>query len=153
MAMRPAPRCAERAMSFTVSFPTRHTDTYAGTGFVHAGVLLALTELAYAAFERAAGVEKPAHIVAVQVRTRAEYQAPLQWQDGATIEVTTQAATARGFTQAFAVRSGRNDRLVARIEHDWVWLDTDSGHAVPLPEGAQAAFLALNDGPPAATAS
>jgi len=135
-------------MPFTVSFPTRHTDTYAATGFVHAGVLLALTELAYAAFERAAGVQKPGHVVAVQVRTRAEYLAPLPWQDGATIEVTTQAASARGFTQAFAIRSARSDRLMARIEHDWVWLDTATGHAVPLPEEAQAAFLALNESPP-----
>ena len=135
-------------MPFSVSFPTRHTDTYAATGFVHAGVLLALTELAYAAFERAAGVAKPAHVVAVQVRTRAEYQAPLPWQDGATIEVTTLACTERGFTQAFALRSARSDRLVARIEHDWVWLDTSSGRAAPLPEEAQAAFLALSEQPP-----
>src|SRR5215210_1031573 len=97
-------RPSRDGMAFTVSIPTRHTDTYAATGFVHAGVLLALTELAYAAFERAAGVEKPGQVVAVQVRTRAEYQAPLPWQDGARIEVTTQAATARGFTQTFAIR-------------------------------------------------
>ena len=132
-------------MPFRVSFPTRHTDTYASTGFVHAGVLLALTELAYAAYERAAGVEKPAHVVAVQVRTRAEYQAPLPWQDGATVEVTTPAASARGFTQPVALRSAQSDRLVARIEHDWVWLDTAAGRAVTLPESAQAAFLALSE--------
>ena len=132
-------------MPFRVSFPTRHTDTYAATGFVHAGVLLALTELAYAAYERAAGVEKPAHVVAVQVRTRADYLSPLPWQDGAAVEVTTQAASDRGFTQLFALRSSRTDRLVARIEHDWVWLDTTTGRAVPVPENVQAAFLALNE--------
>ena len=66
-------------MPFRVQFPTRHTDTYAATGFVHAGVLLALTELAYAAFERAAGLSKPPHIVSVEVRTRAEYRTPLPW--------------------------------------------------------------------------
>lgn len=131
-------------MAFTARFETRHTDTYAATGFVHAGVLLALTELAYAAYERAAGVEKPAHIVAVEVRTRAEYVAPLPWQDGAVVEVITLAAGERGFTQAFAVRSARTDRLVARIEHDWVWLDTTTGRAVPLPAEVQAAFLRLS---------
>ncbi len=130
-------------MAFTVRFETRHTDTYAATGFVHAGVLLALTELAYAAYERAAGVEKPAHLVAVEVRTRAEYHAPLPWQDGAVVEVATLAATDRGFTQSFAVRSARTDRLVARFEHDWVWLDTSAARAVPLPPAVQAAFLRL----------
>ena len=107
-------------MPFTYRAGTRHTDTYAATGFVHAGVLLALTELAYAAYERAAGITKPGHVVAVQVHTRAEYQAPLPWQDGALIEVVTPSASARGFTQSFSVRSARTDRLVARIEHDWV---------------------------------
>jgi acyl-CoA thioesterase FadM len=134
-------------MAFTTRFETRHTDTYAATGFVHAGVLLALTELAYAAYERAAGVEKPAHIVAVEVRTRAEYMTPLPWQDGAVVEVTTLAATDRGFTQSFTVRSARTDRLVARVEHDWVWLDTTVGRAVPLPAAVQAALLRLA-GPP-----
>ena len=134
-------------MPFSISLPTRHTDTYAGTGFVHAGVLLALTELAYAAYERTAGVSKPGHVVAVQVRTRAEYHAPLP-QEGATIEVTTLACTERGFSQAFTLRSAQSDRLVARIEHDWVWLDTSSGRAAPLPEEAQEAFLALNERQP-----
>ncbi len=132
-------------MAFTLRCETRHTDTFAATGFVHAGVLLALTELAYAAAERAAGIVKPVHIVAVQVRTRAEYVAPLPWQDGAVVEVTTLAATDRGFTQAFALRSARTDRLVARIEHDWVWMDTAAGRRVTLPEDARTAFLALND--------
>ena len=140
-------------MAYVQHCETRHTDTYAGTGFVHAGVLLAFTELAYAGYERAAGVSKPAHVVAVPVRTRAEYQAPLPWQDGAVVEATTATATARGFTQHFTVRSARTDRLAARIEHDWVWLDTATGRAVPFPEEAQAAFLALNDRPGGTPAS
>ena len=132
-------------MPFTHHAATRHTDTYAATGFVHAGVLLALTELAYAAYETAAGVAKPAHIVAVQTRTRAEYLSPLPWRDNAVIEVTTTEANERGFAQTFAIRSARTDRLVARIEHEWTWLDTASGRAVPFPEEARGAYLALND--------
>lgn len=137
-------------MPFQLSLPTRHTDTYAATGFVHAGVLLALTELAYAAYETAAGVGKPMHIVAVQQRSRAEYRTPLHWKDGAIVEVTTEGVAEDGFTQTFAIRSARTDRLVARIEHDWVWLDTANGRAAPIPEEVQVAFLALNDSPPAA---
>lgn len=135
-------------MAFTHHCETRHTDTYAATGFVHAGVLLAFTELAYAAYERTSGVSKPSHVVAVPVRTRAEYLSPLPWPDGAVVEVTTPNATARGFTQSFTIRSARTDRTVARIEHDWVWLDTASGRAVPFPEQAQAAFITLSTGGP-----
>src|SRR4051794_19533094 len=134
-------------MHFTIRCETRHTDTYAATGFVHAGVLLAFTELAYAGYERAAGVSKPAQVVAVPVRTRAEYLAPLPWQDGAVVEVITAAVSGRGFTQQFALRSARSDRLAARIEHDWVWLDTASGRAAPFPDDAQAAFLSLSERP------
>jgi acyl-CoA thioesterase FadM len=125
-------------LTFRVRFPTRHTDTYAATGFVHAGVLLALTELAYAEYERAAGLSKPSHVVAVEVRTRAEYRTPLPWQDGVVIEVTTLATHGNGFTQSFTLRSGRTDRVVAQIEHDWVWLDTASGRALLLDAETQA---------------
>jgi acyl-CoA thioesterase FadM len=124
-------------MPFSITFPTRHTDTFAATGFVHAGVLLALTELAYAAFERAAGLSKPSHVVCVQIRTRAEYRSPLPWQDGATIEVTTLTVSAQGFTQLFTIRSAQSDRLIARIEHDWVWMDTNAGRALALDEDVQ----------------
>jgi acyl-CoA thioesterase FadM len=133
-------------MPFTFHCETRHTDTYAATGFVHAGVMLAFTELAYAACERAGGFAKPSHIVAVPVRTRAEYLSPLPWQHGAAIEVNTLEASERGFTQSFTLRSASTDRIVARIEHDWVWLDTTTGRAVPLPHEAQVALLGLNDG-------
>lgn len=128
-------------MTFAVRFPTRHTDTFAATGFVHAGVLLALTELAYSAYEQAAGLEKPAHIVAVERRTRAEYHQPLPWRDGVVVEVSTLAVAAAGFTQAFVLRSARTDRLVARIEHDWVWLNTATGRPVPLDDAMQARLL------------
>jgi acyl-CoA thioesterase FadM len=128
-------------LPFRVQFQTRHTDTYAATGFVHAGVLLALTELAYAAFERAAGLSKPPHIVSVEVRTRAEYRTPLPWQDGVVIEVQTLAAHESGFTQSFTLRNAATDRRVASIEHDWVWLDTSTGRAVPLDTDVQSALL------------
>lgn len=134
-------------MPFTVAFPTRHTDTFAATGFVHAGVLLALTELAYAAFEAAAGVQKPETVVAVQVRTSAEYLRPLPWRDGATLAVRCLVLEDRGFTQAYEVCSTASGRLVARIEHDWVWLDTGTGRAVPLDAETQERFAALSTTP------
>jgi acyl-CoA thioesterase FadM len=129
-------------MAFHVTFPTRHTDTFAATGFVHAGVLLALTELAYAAFEEVAGVRKPEQVVAVELRTRAEYLRPLPWREGAELVVRCLSIESQGLTQAYEVRSAVSGRLVARIEHDWVWLDITTGRAVPLDEGVRERFAA-----------
>jgi hypothetical protein len=59
-------------VSFTLTAPTRHAATCAARGFVHADVLLALTEPAYAASKQRAGSSKPAGIVCTETRTRAE---------------------------------------------------------------------------------
>lgn len=124
-------------MAFEITYPTRHTDTFAATGFVHAGVLLALTELAYAAFEQHCGVSKPGHVVAMQRSTEAHYRAPLRWQEDVAIRVRTTKADARGFEQEFEVRSAADGRTVATFTHRWVWVDTTTGERVPLPEDAQ----------------
>lgn len=129
-------------MPFRITLPTRHTDAYAATGFVHAGVLLALTEMAYAAFEAHCDVSKPAQVVAVQRSTEAVYHAPLSWPDGATIEVRTTSADDRGFEQEFRVLSAVSNAPVATISHRWAWLDTTSGRSVPIPEDVQRRFLA-----------
>jgi len=109
-------------MAFSVAFPTRHTDTFAGTAFVHAGVILGLTELAYAAFEQHCGINKSANLIAVQRETRAVYHAPLRWEEGASIEVTTTNASERGFSQEFSVRSSslaRRSRRSFTTGHGW----------------------------------
>ena len=132
----------DRGVAFSASFPTRHTDVFASTGFVHAGVLLALTELAYAQFERHCAVTKPEHIVAVQRATHAVYSMPLRWQEGVTIEVSTTEADDRGFTQEFIVLSKATGSLVARFVHTWVWLDVNTGRRVDLPAEVQRRLLA-----------
>jgi acyl-CoA thioesterase FadM len=129
-------------MAFRVSFPTRHTDTYADSGFVHAGVLLALTELAYAAFETHCGVEKPDGVLAVPREMTVTYHRPLPWQEGCAVEVETVEAGAQGFSQDFALSSDTTDVRVATLRHDWVWLDLAAGRAVPIPESVQAKYLA-----------
>ena len=126
---------------FRASFATRHTDTFAATGFVHAGILLGLTELAYAGFEQHCGITKPAHVVAVQTATEARYASPLRWQEGAEIEVATTSANARTFRQEFRVSSAADGRLIATIAHDWVWLDTTTGRAAAIPDDVQERFL------------
>lgn len=125
-------------MTFQITIPTRHTDTFAATGFVHAGVLLALTELAYAAFEKERGLSKPDHVYSVQRETRAVYHSPLRWKDGATIEVETVEVRERGFTQEFTLRSAESGALIAVIAHQWAWMDTKSGHALNLSDDDRA---------------
>lgn len=120
-------------MSFTVSFPTRHTDSYAATGFVHGGVLFALTEMAYAAFEEHCAYSKPDTTVAVQRESRVQWRSPLPWHEGATIEVVTTEAEPRGFTQEMHVTSTATGRTIADFVHHWVWLDTTTGQRVDIP--------------------
>jgi acyl-CoA thioesterase FadM len=129
-------------MPFEITFPTRHTDAFAATGFVHAGVLLAATEIAYAAFEKHCGIAKPDHVYAVQRGSEATYLAPLRWQENAIVSVTTLAASDRGFDQEFVISSAADGRRIASIVHHWVWLDTEIGKRVPLPEEAQQKLLA-----------
>jgi acyl-CoA thioesterase FadM len=127
---------------FEITFPTRHTDAFAGTGFVHAGVLLALTEMAYAAFEEHCGIAKPGHVYAVQRATEARYAAPLGWKDGATVRVRTIAANERGFDQEFEIVAASDGRRVALFVHHWVWLDTQAGKRLPLTAEVQRQLLA-----------
>lgn len=124
-------------MPFDVTFPTRHTDTYANSGFVHAGVLLALTELAYAAFESHCGIDKPDGVLAVPRETAVTYHRPLAWQDGCRVAVETTEVGESGFSQEFVCFSQASDVRIATFRHDWVWLDLRNGRPVPIPNDVQ----------------
>ncbi len=119
---------------FVTEFETRHTDAFAETGLVHAGVLLALTELAYARFEQAVGIRKERPVYAVQRATEASYPSALHWTEGARIVVRTLEVGERSFDQEFEVRSARDDRCVATFVHHWIWMDTANQKVVPLPD-------------------
>jgi acyl-CoA thioesterase FadM len=109
---------------------------------VHAGVLLALTEMAYAAFEEHCGIAKPGHVYAVQRATEATYATPLGWKEGATVRVRTVQANERGFDQEFEIVAATDGRRVASFVHHWVWLDTLAGKRVPIDEPTQRRLLA-----------
>lgn len=128
-------------MAYELTLPTRHTDAFAETGFVHAGVLLSLTEMAYAGFEEHCRISKPDHVYAVQRATEATYRSPLRWQEGATLRVKTVSAEERRFDQEFEVRSAADGRKIAVFVHHWVWMDTRSGEIVPLPEETRRRLL------------
>tara|TARA_B110000263_G_C15257857_1_gene487347 strand:+ start:538 stop:942 length:405 start_codon:yes stop_codon:yes gene_type:complete len=128
-------------MVFSVSFPTRHTDTFTNTGFVHAGVLLALTELAYNSFELYCKLQKPDHVIAVQTETHAIYHSPLPWQENTTIEIQTINVATHSFQQEFSIRSELSNKAIATFMHKWVWLDLVTGHAIPLSTAIQERLL------------
>lgn len=128
-------------MAFSTNFETRHTDTFAATGYVHAGILVGLTEMAYARFEPHCGVSKPDHVVAVQRETHAEYFRPLPWTDGATVTVKTMAADSRGFEQRCTVSNAATGDRVAVFMHRYAWLDTRTGRSAPIPQDVQERFL------------
>ena len=122
---------------------TRHTDAYAATGFVHAGVLLALTEMAYARVEEHLEINKGSDCVAMQRSTQCVYHAPLPWRDDATIRVETGAADERGFEQTFQIRSALSDTPIATITHRWAWRNAASGRGEPIPLEIQRRLLRL----------
>jgi len=131
-------------VTFETEFETRHSDCFAATGYVHAGVLLALTEMAYARFESHCGIDaghKPEHVYAVQRSTAATYFSPLRWQEGARIRVRTTEANDRGFDQDFEILSAGDGREIARFTHRWVLLDTKAGRPVPLTDEVQRLLL------------
>lgn len=128
-------------MPLEVEFPTRHTDAFAGTGFVHAGVLLALTEMAYASFEKHCGLSKAESVYAVQRATEVTYRSPLRWQEGAIVRVRTLSAGARGFDQEFEVRSAGDRRLVATFTHHWAWFDTATSEPISISDADQERLL------------
>ena len=131
--MSPVSRVATLHGVFTLTLPTRHTDTFAATGFVHSGVLIALTELTYAALEKRIEIAKPESVVAVQVETWAKYYTPLPWAEGAELSVTTLEASERGFVQKYEIRSAVTGVQVCAITHHWVWLDLVTGRRALIP--------------------
>lgn len=121
-------------MPLELKFETRHTDTFAATPFVHAGVLLALTELMYARIEAHLNISKPPDIVAVERETRAIYIRPLHWQEGASVRARTVSATTKGFTLESEILSATLGSPVASFTHDWIWLDSKAGRRVDIPD-------------------
>lgn len=128
-------------MSFEATYPTRHTDTFGTTGFVHTGVLLGLTEMAYADYETHCGVNKPRSVYAVQKSTEASFFSPLSWEEGARIVVRTTLCGPRNFDQDFEILSARDSRRIALFVHHWVWLDTATGHPVEIDEPTRTRLL------------
>ena len=129
---------------FSALFQTRHTDTFAGSGFVHMGVLFALTELALVDYDRAVGVTAEGGILRFNTRSEARFLAPLPWQEGARVQM--RCSRLRGSRLAFQclVSSATTGKLVAEISHEYVFMDPIAGRPQTPPnlEAIRSSILA-----------
>lgn len=129
---------------FSADFQTRHTDTFAGSGFVHMGVLFALTELALVEYDRALGVSAEGGVLRFNLRSEARFLSPLPWQEGARVQM--RCTRLRGTRLSFRclVGSATTGRPVAEIEHDYAYFDPVAGRPRTPPnlEAIRSAVLA-----------
>jgi acyl-CoA thioesterase FadM len=129
---------------FSALFQTRHTDTFAGTGFVHMGVLFALTELALVDYDRALGVSAEGGVLRFNLRSEARFLSPLPWQEGARVQM--RCSKLHGSRVAFQCRvsSATTAKPVADISHEYVYMDPTAGRpkAPPNLEAIRDAILA-----------
>lgn len=132
---------------FSALFQTRHTDTFAGTPFVHMGVLFALTELALVDYDRALGVSAEGGVLRFNVRSEARFLSPLSWQEGARVQM--RCARLRGTRVSFQclVSSATSGKPVAEIWHDYAYVDPSTGRPHPPPnlDAIREAILAYEE--------
>jgi acyl-CoA thioesterase FadM len=118
---------SEDPYRFSALYQTRHTDSFAGTGFVHMGVLFALTEMALVDYDRALGVTAEGGRLRFNVRSEARFLSPLPWQEGARVQM--RCSRLRGARVSFACRvsSATTGRAVADINHEYAYMDPATG--------------------------
>ncbi len=117
----------EPTFRFEERYPLRHTDSFGGTPFVHGGVLLALTEIALAAYDEAAGVPSHRDVLRMQSRSEVRYRAPLRWIDAAIIRLRcTQVGRGRLVFEAF-VKADSTGETVAEFTHRYAYINAITG--------------------------
>jgi acyl-CoA thioesterase FadM len=114
---------------FQIQLPLRHTDTFAGTPFVHGGVLLALTELALDSYDREAGIPYHRDVIRMQDSTEVRYLAPLRWDDGAVIRMRCTRLLPGRLTFECEVASEAEGRTVAEMTHNYAYVNAQSGRS------------------------
>jgi len=115
------------AFRFSSLYQTRHTDTFAGTPFVHMGVLFALTELALDEYDRALGVSAEGGLLRFNLRSEARFLAPLPWREGARVQMRCSRLRGERVSFLCLVSSATSGKAVAAIEHDYAYVDPQSG--------------------------
>lgn len=117
----------EPSFRFQERYPLRHTDSFGGTPFVHGGVLLALTEIALAAYDDAASIPPHRDVLRMQSHSEVRYRAPLRWVDAAVIQLRcTQLGNGRLVFEA-RVTADSTRELVAEFTHRYAYINAITG--------------------------
>jgi acyl-CoA thioesterase FadM len=119
----------EPAFRFEIRYPLRHTDSFGGTPFVHGGVLLALTEIALDAYDRAAGVPSHRDVLRMQSHSEVRYRDPLRWDDEAIVRLRCTHLRPGRLVFAAQVAAASDGRLVAEFTHRYVYVNAATGRA------------------------
>ena len=114
---------------FEIRYPLRHTDTFAGTPFVHGGVLIALTEQALEAYDREAGIPSHRDVLRFQTHTEIRYLAPLRWDDEAIVRLRCSQLRPGRLTFECEIAAASSGQTVARMTHRYAYVHTTTGRA------------------------
>jgi acyl-CoA thioesterase FadM len=112
---------------FEVRYPLRHTDTFAGTPFVHGGVLIALTEQALEAYDEAAQLPTHREVLRFQTNTEIRYLAPLRWDDEAIVRLRCSQLRPGRLTFECELAAGSSGSPVARMTHRYAYVNASTG--------------------------
>ena len=118
---------------FSSEYQLRHTDSFAGTPFVHGGVLLALTEIALADYDKEVGLPVQEEILRMQSGSQIRYRAPIRWNDKAKVSLKCISAINGRLIFEALIESTLHHHVIANFTHRYVYLNTQTGQP-QLPE-------------------
>ena len=118
---------------FNSEYQLRHTDSFAGTPFVHGGVLLALTEIALADYDKEVGLPVQEEILRMQSGSQIRYRAPIRWNDRAKVSLRCISAINGRLIFEASIKSVLHNHEIAYFTHRYVYLNIQTGKP-QLPE-------------------
>jgi len=124
----------EPGFRFHERYPLRHTDSFGGTPFVHGGVLLALTEIALAAYDEAAGIPSHRDVLRMQSHSEVRYRAPLRWVDAAVIHLRCTRVSQGRLVFEAQVYADSTGELVAEFTHRYAYINAITGRPEVPPD-------------------
>lgn len=112
---------------FETQLPLRHTDSFGGTPFVHGGVLLALTEIALARYDRAASLPEHRDVLRFQSHTEMRYRSALRWDDEAIVRLRCDQVSPGRLRFACEVAAASDGRTIAEMQHRYAYVNATTG--------------------------
>jgi len=117
----------QSSFRFNSEYQLRHTDSFAGTPFVHGGVLLALTEIALADYDSEVGLPVQKEILRMQSGSQIRYRAPMRWDDKAKVSLKCISAVNGRLVFEALIESTLHNHEIANFTHRYVYLNIQTG--------------------------